>query len=152
MASTFKQNEKGGLRVNISKKEIANWVGEDVPQSMVQHWLELGRNRAETEVKFDEFTHSLQDQRLEIEELKDQNRKLMQLLSQTAHLLCAISTSDHYELENLRNKSAKGIALSDLEKAKLNTFKVKDFNFKRYLSILSPGIESDKFLSLKQED
>lgn len=154
MASTIKATESGTIRVNIGKKDLARWVGEDVPQSLVQHWIELGRQRQDIEdnadKKHQDLMHNLKDLRTEIDELRDDNRRLALLVSQVSHLLCVSSTTSHLELEELRFKSDKGASLNPSEKSKLNLFKVKDFNFRRYLSMIFPGVESDRFLSLEQ--
>ena len=155
MARTDKPNNSGALRVGLSKKDLARWAAEDVPQSIVKHWIEIGRKEADldekSEQKNDELKAILQDLRADLEDLKEENRKLVLLTSQMAHLLCISSTQDHFDVENLRFKAERGADLTQPEKAKLNLFKVKDFNFRRYLSFLFPGVESDRFLTLEQK-
>lgn len=155
MANSSRSSKTASIRVSIGKKELLAWGGKDVPQSIVKHWLELGRQRSETNsaigAESRNLLKKLDDLRREIDELRDDNRKLILLVSQMAHLLCVSSASDHYDLEVLRFKEETGIKLPPIESNKLNAYRVKGFNFQRYLNRLFPGLESDHFLSLKQE-
>ena len=157
MAVTYEPRKDSTIRVNIGQRELADWVGKDVPQSMIKHWIELGRQRQDNEEtvrsELAELRKMVQTLTSRVEELQDEVHRHVTLTSQLGHLIAVATSREHYDLENLRYRAEHSEGdLSAAEKRQLNAFRVKDFNFKKYLARLFPGVVSERLLSFKQEE
>ena len=128
--------EKDRIRVTIFPREQANWAAKDAPQSLVKHWIELGREREKVSQLIEERTFQIDSaisKKLEtldqkIDSIQQKLDSLIHFVVQMGNLSAIASAVDQYQIELLKYKEKQG-DLTFTERNQLNLCKRKEKNF-----------------------
>ncbi len=145
MTCTTKEKKGGTLRVTIGKKDFEDWFPNDVPQSLVKYWIDLGRSRE----KYQEFAENIENRldliEAKIKDLTDLCDRQSHLLIQVAKLLTVSSIPNQYQMELLKFNETNGNLSHDNQNL-VNLLKIKEGNFKSYIDRIFPGNVADVLL------
>lgn len=148
---TSTSHEKDRIRVTITHRDFGKWVPEDTPQSLVKHWIEIGRRAHTSEIKASERHEAIEKRLDKIEEklddLSESCLKLTDLELKNSRLLSLISTALHYDIEVLKRR-AESEELAHDDRNRYALFRIKEANFNSYVKRNFPLHDTESFVAL----
>jgi hypothetical protein len=133
---------------------LENWVPDDATQSLIKHWIEVGREREGLRDHLDSelanhqqvVFNELKGLQSDLRTMQETLNRYTEIFTQVAHLLTVSSSLAQYELETIKFKKKRS-NLSQDEQNKFNLSEMKDQLFRKLLSDLLPEIKHDFLLS-----